>query len=67
MTKKLELKNIFNIDDEVYHKVSGEKSIVVMVRIVVDSTHVPVYEYLVSSDYDKVFWVDEMLLSDTII
>lgn len=65
--KTLELKNKYNLEDIVYHRVSQEKGIVVCVRIVVDSTNKPVYEYLVSVEIGKALWMDEIELTDSII
>lgn len=62
MEKTLNLKNKFNIEDIVYHRISGEKFLITMVRIVVDSTHKPVYQYCVNSTADFSNWVDELIL-----
>lgn len=63
IVKKLVLKNKFNIGDIVFHEVSGEKGLVTMVRIVVDSTHCAVYEYYIAAGMAMSTWASEMELT----
>lgn len=59
MLKRFVLKNKFGLNDEVYHKASGEKGVITIGRIIFDSTNVPIYEYFVSCGMGEGCWVCE--------